>query len=66
MMSDGVLDSNRNVDNSEKWMKGVIMDIKSLNPQLVADEILNIAHFISGDKIRDDMTVMVTKTWKSV
>ena len=66
MMSDGVLDSNRDVNNSEKWMKQVIMDIKVASPQLVADEILNIAHFISGNKIRDDMTVMVTKIWRSV
>lgn len=66
MMSDGVLDSNREVDNSEKWMEKVIMDIKAINPQFIADEILNIAHFMSGDKIKDDMTVMVTKVWKSV
>lgn len=66
MMSDGVLDSNREVDNSEKWMQKIIMDINASNPQLIADEILNIAHFVSVDKIKDDMTVMVTKIWKSV
>jgi stage II sporulation protein E len=66
MMSDGVLDSNRDVDNSEKWMEKVIMDIGAINPQFIADEILNIAHFMSGDKIKDDMTVMVTKVWKAI
>lgn len=65
MMSDGVLDSNRSVENSEKWMKKIIKDIQAVNPQAVADEILNIAHFMSKDKIKDDMTVMVTKVWKS-
>ena len=65
MMSDGVLDSNRSVENSEKWMEKIIKDIQAVNPQAVADEILNIAHFMSQDKIKDDMTVMVTKIWKS-
>ncbi len=66
MMSDGVLDSNSNVDNSEKWMQNVIMGIQAQSPQAVADEILNIAHFMTMDKLKDDMTVMVTKIWKSV
>lgn len=65
MMSDGVLDSNRNIENSEEWMKDVIRGIDSQNPQTIADEILSIAKFVCGNQ-HDDMTVLVTKVWKNV
>ena len=66
MMSDGILDSNRDVRDGEKWMQDVIMGINSQNPKVISEEILNIAKSIEKDSSKDDMTVMVTKVWKSV
>jgi stage II sporulation protein E len=42
----------------------VIKEIDSRNPQTIADEILNAAIERSGNRIEDDMTVLVTKIWK--
>ena len=66
MMSDGVLEANRSEEDKEKWMRKVIEDIDSLNPKLVANTILDTASRISGNADRDDMTVLVTKIWRSV
>lgn len=65
MMSDGILEGNRNVENVEAWMKDVIMNIQSLNPQTIAKEILKEAKDGVSNS-RDDMTVLVTKVWKNV
>lgn len=66
MMSDGVLESNREKsDNPESWMKGVLEGLKSQNPQAIADEILTLARMASHNEIMDDMTVVVTKVWRN-
>lgn len=66
MMSDGILESNRNVKDSESWMKDIIASIDSWNPQAIAKEIMEIAEFVSGNGIRDDMTIMATKIWRNL
>ncbi len=65
MMSDGVLEANRNIENVEKWMKDIIKSINSINPKVIADTILEVAKKISKNQIRDDMTVLVTKVWRN-
>ena len=65
MMSDGVLEANRNIENVEKWMKDIIKSINSINPKVIADTILEVAKNISKNQIRDDMTVLVIKVWKN-
>lgn len=65
MMSDGILDSNRDIENQEIWMQNLIMNINSQNPSAISEEILSIARFVSGNNSTDDMTVMATKVWKS-
>ncbi len=65
MMSDGVLDCNKDTDSPEKWMKSLIAGLQSQSPQSIADEILKIAKLFSKDEIADDMTVMVTKVWRN-
>lgn len=66
MMSDGVLDSNKDKGrNPENWMTEVIEGLNSQSPQAIADEILQIAKLSSGNEIKDDMTVMVTKVWRN-
>ena len=66
MMSDGVLEANEATDNGERWMKDVIGGIDSLNPRIIADEIIEAAKEASDGKIKDDMTLLVTKVWKTV
>lgn len=64
MMSDGLLDSNEESDNKEKWMENIIQNINSKNPQTIADTILKNSINISTEDSKDDMTVLVTKVWK--
>ena len=66
MMSDGVLEANEEVENVERWMRDVIIGINSLNPKKIADEIISAANRASGGKIKDDMTLLVTKFWKTI
>ena len=65
-VSDGVLDANEHTDDKEKWMSDIIQKIDTLNPQILADKIIDEALEISKDAKRDDMTVLVTKIWKRV
>ena len=66
MMSDGVLEANENTSNEEIWMKNIIKNIDSLNPTTIANEILNIAKLNSNENHKDDMTILITKIWKTV
>ena len=66
MMSDGVLESNGRVEDLEKWIKDIILNIPSENPQVISDEILSIAKFVGSTKHRDDMTVIASKIWKNI
>ena len=66
MMSDGVLEANNKVDNAERWMKDLIGNIESLNPKTIGEEIIRVASEISGGENMDDMTVLVTKVWKTM
>lgn len=65
MMSDGILDASRDIDNTDEWMKHIIINIDSMNPQVIAKEILQKAEDVITD-VRDDMTVLVTKVWKNI
>lgn len=65
MLSDGVTEANKDIMSSEDWLKNVVMNIDSINPSVIARQILKSANDISsGDK--DDMTVLVTKIWKNI
>lgn len=66
MMSDGVLDCNVKELNKENWMKNVIKSINSVNPQTIADKIIEAALDVSELDEKDDMTVLVTKIWKTM
>jgi stage II sporulation protein E len=65
MMSDGVLDADKQTDIKENWIIAALQSIHSRNPQAIADELMNMAIEKYGDKIEDDMTVLVTKLWES-
>lgn len=64
MMSDGVLESNEDANNKEKWIIDIIANIDSFNPQTVANMLMKEAKKACHDEIKDDMTVLVTKVWK--
>lgn len=61
MVSDGILDSNIEYKNKELWVKYLIEDINILNPQKVADIILNESIDNNFGKVKDDMSVIVCK-----
>ncbi|WP_179122280.1 stage II sporulation protein E [Caloramator quimbayensis] len=62
-VSDGVIDSN---PEKEKWIKRALNEFDSGNPKDVADYLLYKAKENYGNKIGDDMTVMVSKIWKNI
>lgn len=66
MMSDGVLDANEEEIDAERWMKNIIANIDSVNPKVIGEKIIDAAKGVSGGKIKDDMTVLVTKVWKTL
>ncbi|SDJ16648.1 stage II sporulation protein E [Natribacillus halophilus] len=61
MMSDGLFDSARFIENKERWMKRLIRDIEPEDSQLMADLLLEEVIRMSNGSISDDMTVVVTK-----
>ncbi|OEH92659.1 stage II sporulation protein E [Bacillus solimangrovi] len=60
MMSDGIFEGPRDVENYDVWMKRKIREIETKNPQEVADLILEEVVRTSG-QIIDDMTVVVAR-----
>lgn len=66
MVTDGILDANKDELNKEKWLANMIEDIETRNPQAIADTILiNCLDYTSGVP-NDDMTVMVAKIWETM
>jgi stage II sporulation protein E len=61
MMSDGVFEGPKHVENYELWMKRKIGEIKTTDPQAVADILMEEVIRTSSGTIGDDMTVVVTK-----
>ncbi|WP_116192575.1 stage II sporulation protein E [Paenibacillus taihuensis] len=64
MMTDGIYDAPGHAVNKEMWMKRVIQEIRSDQPQEIADALLDtVVRYHKGD-IVDDMTVVVAKVDK--
>lgn len=61
MMTDGIYDAPRNIENKERWMKRLIGDIETDDPQQVADLLLEKVIRYHQGQILDDMTVVVAK-----
>ncbi len=66
MVTDGIIDSFKTEEGGEKALVQYIDEIENINPQGIADAILNKAHSNCGNKAIDDMTVLVAKVWKRV
>lgn len=63
MVTDGVLDCIPDEDKENK-LKEMILNIKSKNPQDIANKILERAKGFHNDQAVDDMTVLVAGVWK--
>lgn len=61
MMSDGVFEGPKHVENFDLWMKRKISELKTNNPQEIADLIMEEVIRSRSGYIEDDMTVVVTK-----
>ncbi|MFV8829743.1 stage II sporulation protein E [Alkalihalobacterium sp. APHAB7] len=65
MMSDGIFDAPKHVENKEMWMKRIISEVLSEDPQEVADIILERVIRNEGS-IEDDMTIVVAKVKRNM
>jgi stage II sporulation protein E len=61
MMSDGVFEGPRHVENYDLWMKRKIMELQTDDPQEVSDLIMEEVIRSRQGLIEDDMTVAVAK-----
>lgn len=59
MMSDGIFDGPKHIENKEVWMRRIISEIDASQPQEIADLIIEKVIRTSGNVIEDDMTVVV-------
>jgi stage II sporulation protein E len=61
MMSDGVFEGPKHVENYDLWMKRKINELQTDEPQAIADLIMEEVIRSRGGSIEDDMTVVVAK-----
>lgn len=61
MMTDGIYDAPGHAVNKELWMKRLILEIKTDEPQEMADHLLESVIRYQKNVIQDDMTVVVAK-----
>ena len=61
MMSDGVFEGPKHVENHDIWMKRKISELKTDHPQEIADLIMEEVIRSRSGNIEDDMTVVVAK-----
>jgi stage II sporulation protein E len=61
MMSDGVFEGPKHVENYEMWMKRKISELQTNDPQEIADLIMEEVIRTKSGLIEDDMTVVVAK-----
>ncbi|WP_170885686.1 stage II sporulation protein E [Bacillus alkalicellulosilyticus] len=66
MMSDGIFDAPKHVENKDLWMKRIISEIEGDDPQDIADSLLERVIRSSSNEINDDMTILVTKIKRNI
>lgn len=60
-VSDGVIDSKRDVVNKEFWVSGFLNAIYIDEPEVIAEELLHKTVENYGGKVMDDVTIIVAK-----
>lgn len=61
MMSDGIFEGPKHVENYDVWMKRKISELQTDNPQEIADLIMEEVIRTRSGSIEDDMTIVVAK-----
>lgn len=61
MMSDGIFDAPRQIENKEAWVRRKIREMQTDDPQAIADLILEEVIRMGNGRIEDDMTVIVAQ-----
>ncbi|MTH55240.1 stage II sporulation protein E [Bacillus mangrovi] len=61
MMSDGIFEGPKHVENHDVWMKRKISELETDDPQEVADLIMEEVIRTRSGKIEDDMTIIAAK-----
>ncbi|MDC3417916.1 stage II sporulation protein E [Aquibacillus salsiterrae] len=65
MMSDGIFEGPKNIENVDMWLKRKIKEVESEDPQDMADLLLEEVVRTRAGEIEDDMTVLVAKIEKN-
>jgi stage II sporulation protein E len=63
MLTDGILDYNNETAGRVDWVVDYLEKTSCSNPKDLADEIIEQAKELSGGKVKDDMTVVVSKVY---
>lgn len=66
MMSDGIFDGPKHIENTDVWLKRKIREMETDQPQEIADLLLEEVIRTRSGEIEDDMTVLVAKVKKNV
>lgn len=72
MMTDGVFEGPKHVENYDMWMKRKISELQTSDPQEIADLVMEEVIRTRSGMIEDDMTVVVAKVehnipkWSSI
>lgn len=61
-LSDGVIDVDKNNQGSHLWLEEYLK-VADTNPEALSRDILEKAKMLSGGKVTDDMTVLVSKIY---
>jgi len=61
MMSDGIFEGPKHVENYDLWMKRKIRELQTEDPQEIADLIMEEVIRTRSGVIDDDMTIVVAK-----
>lgn len=61
LCTDGIVEANETYENKELWVKYLLEDIETDNPQKIADILLQEAIDHNYGKPKDDMTIIVSK-----
>lgn len=61
MMSDGIFDAPKHIENKEAWVKRKIKELQTNDPQEIADLLLEEVIRVGDGSIDDDMTVIAAR-----
>lgn len=61
LVSDGVIDSKRNVVNKEFWVSSFLRGLDISDPKIIAEELLYKTTENYGEEIKDDISIIVMR-----